>query len=349
MRLPTRRLLIAGILSLVVMSGSLFGAAQSRVFAGSPARHNHAPVTIHFFLNWLSNVEFSGLWVAEHFGWWKSAGINMTYTQWSPSVVPETDVTDHSGNQFGFQSGAAITIAKATKVPITALYTDTQKSVFGLTVLNKSHINSLKDLKGKKVGYQSHEIYVPETMLASVGLQSQRDYKLVPVGFDISQLTSGAVDAYLTFLTNEPITLNMQHVANHSFAASDYKFHFYDDVMFTTSDLIKSNPGLVRTVTQIAAKGFKWAHSHPIQAAQITVAKWFPAGKGVSASSNLTQQKLESQAFAPFSKDSHGQFSGLMTAAYWQDSVNTLFRYGLIKSKPAVSSLFTNTFNPNKT
>jgi ABC-type nitrate/sulfonate/bicarbonate transport system substrate-binding protein len=343
-----RRSLLTGIAIIALASGGLIGITRGNALASTPKVHPRAMTSVHFFLNWLPNVEFSGLWVAQHFGWWKAAGIDMTYTGWSPSVVPETDVPQHSGNQFGFQSGAALGIARAQGVKDVALYTDTQKSVFGLTVLNKSHITSLKQLKGKKIGYQPHELYVPEAMLASVGLQPQRDYKLVPVSFDISQLTSGSVDAYEVFLTNEPITLDMQGVKNHSFRASDYGFHFYDDVMFTTDGLARSNPALVRKVTAIVARGFQWAHSHPVQAAQITVAKYFPAGKGVSAQSNLTQQKLESERFIPFSKDSHGQFSGRMTAAYWQDSLNTLLRYKLITHKPPVSSLFTNSFNPNK-
>jgi ABC-type nitrate/sulfonate/bicarbonate transport system substrate-binding protein len=351
--MPTRlgRRLSAGIAILVVLGAAMVGTVRGNAFASTPAKHAKATTKIHFFLNWLPNVEFSGLWVADHFGWWKQAGIDMTYTGWSQSVVPETDVPQHSGNQFGFQSGAALGIARAQGVKDVALYTDTQRSVFGLTVLNKSHITSLKQLKGKKIGYQPHEIYVPEAMLASVGLEPQRDYKLVPVSFDISQLTSGAVDAYEVFLTNEPITLDMQGIKNHSFKAADYGFHFYDDVMFTTDGLAKSNPALVRKVTAIVARGFKWAHSHPVQAAQITVAKYFPAsgaGKGVSAQANATQQKLESQRFIPFSRDSHGQFSGRMTAAYWRDSIDTLFKYKLISHKPAVSTLFTNSFNPNK-
>src|SRR5947209_616216 len=348
MRIRLGRRLSAGVAIMLVLAGATVGTVRGNAFASTPAKPAKAMTKIHFYLNWLPNVEFSGLWVADHFGWWKQAGIDMTYTGWSQSVVPETDVPQHSGNQFGFQSGAALGIARAQGVKDVALYTDTQRSVFGLTVLSKSHITSLKQLKGKKIGYQPHEIYVPEAMLASVGLEPQRDYKLVPASIDISQLTSGAVDAYEVFLTNEPITLDMQGIKNYSFKAADYGFHFYDDVMFTTDGLAKSNPALVRKVTAIVARGFQWAHSQPVQAARITVAKYFPAGKGVGPQANLTQQKLESQQFVPFSKDSHGVFSGSMTAAYWQDSLNTLLRYKLISHKPPVATLFTNSFNPNK-
>src|SRR5205085_11957953 len=119
--------------------------------------------------------------------------------------------------------GAAIAIAAAQGEKITALYSDTQKSVFGLTVLNKSHITSLKQLKGKKIGYQSMELYVPQTMLSFAGL-ARTDWTPVPVGFNINQLTAGRVDAYLVFMTNEPIDLKLRHIPAHTFPA--YKFGF---------------------------------------------------------------------------------------------------------------------------
>jgi ABC-type nitrate/sulfonate/bicarbonate transport system substrate-binding protein len=214
--------------------------------------------------------------------------------------------------------------------------------------LNKSGINKITDLRGKRIGYQPHEIYVPETMLGFAGLKPS-DYKLVPVGFDISGLTAGQVDAWLTFQTNEPIALNMQGVGNHSFKAADYGFHFYDDVLLTTKSLIQKNPVLVGKVTKLVAQGFKWAHSHPILAAHLTVANYFhasTAGPGVSAANNLRQQILELEKFKQFSADSKGRFTGLMSKSVWKSSINTLFKYGEIKRKPSATAIFTNTFNP---
>lgn len=329
----------------VGMSGSAAARALNSMAARGTRSHGRALTNVHFILNWLPNVEFAGLWVAQQFGWWKKNGITMTYKGWAPGVTPETDVPARGGNTFGFQSGAAIVIAQSKGVPIQALYTDTQKSVFGLTVMAKSKIFKLTDLKGKKVGYQSHEFYVPATMLSFAGLR-QTDWRPVQVGFDPSQLTSGQVDAYLTFLTNEPIALRLQGVPTRSFAAADYGFHFYDDVLFTTNSLIKSNPSLVRKVTTIVAQGFRWAHMHPVQAARLTVRTYFPAAKGTSAAQNLRQQTLELQAFDRFSRDARGRFSGVMSRQYWQDSINTLYRYKEITSRPNAASVFTNRFNP---
>jgi ABC-type nitrate/sulfonate/bicarbonate transport system substrate-binding protein len=327
--------------------GNVAAQALNALAAKQANRGARAMTKVHFILNWLPNVEFAGLWVAAKYGWWKAAGIDMSFTGWSPAVTPETDVPATGGNTFGFQSGAAIAIAASKNVPITALYTDTQKSVFGLTVLANSGITKLTDLKGKKVGYQPHELYVPATMLAYAGLKPT-DWKPVPVGFDIVQLTAHRVDAYLVFVTNEPISLGMQGVKSRTFNAGDYGFHAYDDVLFTYNGLITKNPALVKTVTGMVAKGFQWAHTHPVQTARLTTATYFPASKGTSATSNLRQQTLEIEAFAPFARASDGRFSGLMSMATWSDLIHTLFKYHEITSKPNPATIFTNRFNPYK-
>jgi len=245
------------------------------------------------------------------------------------------------------QSGAAIAIARAKNEPITALYTDTQKSVFGLTVLKSSGITSLAQLKGKKVGYQQHELYVPETMLSFAGLKDS-DWIHVPVGFDISQLTSGRVDAYLVFVTNEPIALDMQGVGQRTFPAGDYGFHAYDDVLFTYNGLISSDPALVTKVVNAVAQGFLWAHLHPVQAAQLTVKYYFPASKGARAAKNLEQQTREIKALGPYSKTAKFGFAGTMNASTWSDLIKTLYKYNLISKKPSAHLIFTNRFNPFK-
>src|SRR5919205_2731103 len=143
MRSRTARTVFAGAIISGVLAASLFTSSHTALGSAAGKQHardhTHALTKVHFILNWVPNVEFAGLWAAQRFNWFKKAGIDMSFTPWSQSVKPETDVASQGGNTFGFQSGAAIAIAKAQGVPIVATYADTQRSVFGLTVLNRSH------------------------------------------------------------------------------------------------------------------------------------------------------------------------------------------------------------------
>ncbi len=354
MPFDVRRRAMIGAATAVVALSMIFSAwTSTQAKSVSPTHPRKSMTNVYFILNWLPNVEFAGLWVAKEKGWWQKAGINLGFKPYAQGVFPETDVPARGGNTFGFQSGAAIAIAVSKGVPIRALYSDTQKSVFGLTVLKKSGITSLKQLKGKRIGYQPHELYVPSTMMSCTpnpGL-SDSDWKPVPVLYDTTPLTAGQVDAYLTFVMNEPVSLKLQGVQTRTFPAANYCFHFYDDVMFTTTNLISSNPALVRKVTGVVARGFQWAHSHPQQAARLTVAKYFPAsqaGKGVSAKTNLAQQTEELKAFKPFSQTGKNKYAGTMNTRQWQLSINTLFKYHEITKKPNAATIYTNQFNPYK-
>jgi ABC-type nitrate/sulfonate/bicarbonate transport system substrate-binding protein len=370
LRTFVRLLLVAGV-ALLALMGALFGPGHSGAIATKPAfaqpsfgpggisaasaaralnalsrqnaAHSSKSLTdVHFILNWVPNVEFAGLWMAEKQKVWEKNGLHLSYTPWSQSVTPEKDVPARGGDTFGFQSGAAIAIAVSQGEKITALYTDTQQSVFGLTVMNSSHITNLKQLKGKKVGYQSDELYVPQTMLSYVGLK-QTDWTPVPVGFNIDQLTSGHVAAYLVFVTNEPISLAMNHQAATTFPAYKYGFKSYDDVMFTYNGLIKSNPSLVKKVTGIVARAFQYGHTHVQQTARYVTSTTY---KLANSKQNLEQQILELQAFKPYSQTSPGHYAGTMNTGHWQQLINTLFKYGLIKSKPNAATIYTNRFNP---
>jgi hypothetical protein len=99
-------------------------------------------------------------------------------------------------------------------------------------------------------------------------------------------------------------------------------------------------------VTSIVARGFAWAHTHHQAATNITVNG--PFKSYVAKNGGKQQQLIELRTFDQFSRDANGKFSGLMNAATWQGTVNTLRKYNEIKRKPPVSALFTNQFNPNK-
>jgi len=370
------RLLLVSVVAVLAVAGTSFAGghanpvATSSAFAqprfsgaGVPAsvaakklnalsRQNTAHTSknlteVHFILNWLPNVEFAGLWMAEKQKVWEKNGIKLTFTPWSQSVTPERDVPARGGNTFGFQSGAALAIAAAQGEKITALYTDTQQSVFGLTVMNRSHITSLKQLKGKRVGYQGDELYVPQTMLAYAGLEPT-DWTPVPVGFNINQLTAGRVDAYLVFVTNEPIDLSMRGMKATTFPAYKYGFKSYDDVMFTYTGLTQSNPSLVKKVTGIVARAFQYGHTHVQETAKYVTSTTFKPASASQAKQNLQQQTMELAAFKSYSQTGNGQYKGLMNTAHWQQLINTLYKYKLIKSKPNAGTIYTNKYNPYK-
>ena len=304
----------------------------------SPTHPRAATMTnVSFSLNWIKNVEFGGLWVAQAKGWWAQAGLNVSTHAYDFNNDPVI-LVGAGKYTFGFQDGASIIIARSRGIPVKAVWASGQQSPFAFITMPKSGITSVKDFKGKRIGYQAHEKYVLETMLNNVGL-SINDVKPVVVGFDPTLLVAGKVDAYLAYLTNEPIELRLKdHINVNIIPASQYGYKFYNDVLFTTDSVIKSQPGLVRKVVSIMDRGWRYAIAHPEEVAHIVVPK-------LDTQDPVAQQVAEMKELAPMAS-APGAAIGSMTAARWQYGVNLLLKYKQITSAVPVSQVFTSQFMP---
>ena len=354
----------------LVLSGSAFAATH----AAKPASKPHKVTTVSVQLNWLTNVEFSGLWVADHLGWFSKAGFKLKATGWSNGINPE-DVTSacyqgagKSGNLcFGYDDSAAVAIARSQGNDLKAVWVGSQKTPFAFATCavtgNKKidsrcksnthkNITSPKQWTGLKIGYQSHELYVPEVMLGNVG-KNLSDVKPVTVQFDTSALTTGAVDAFLVFLNNEPIALSLQGV--HTNVIPAYKFgfgDFYADTMFAPSAELKAYPKKVKTFVGLVDKGWKYAMHHPKTVADMVQKNYFKTEFG--APSSRIQQEKELSVFAStLSRNTAGKISGQMTLKRWKGIIRILRSYpGDIGGKPIIShnisasASFTNQFAP---
>lgn len=317
----------------IVISALLLAGIMLSPRAVTPA-HAAGLTTVTFYLNWITNVEFSGLWVAQQKGWWAQAGLNMVAKPYDFNNDP-TVLVGAGKYEFGFQDGASMIIGRARGIPVKAIWCSMQQSPFAFITMPNSGITTVKQFRGKRIGYQPHQEYVLQTMLAHEGM-TLADVKPVVVGFDPTYLVAGKVDAYLAFITNEPIELRLtRHLKVNIIPASQYGYDFYNDVLFTTDNMIKTRPDLVRKVVSVMQRGWLYAISHPTEAAKIVVPKW-------DKQDSLAQQEGEMNALIPMV----GKPVGSMDASYWQKGINILLRYKQIPHAVTPSSVFTTAFLP---
>ena len=319
-------------------------AVSALLLAGtliSPARPSHAapaltPVSIA--LNWLTNVEFGGIWVAQQKGWWQQAGLQVDVRGYDFNSDPVV-LVGAGKYTFGFQDGASLIIARAKAgIPLKAIYASVQQSPFAFMSLPKSGIKAVADFKGKRIGYQAHEKYVLESMLNHAGL-TIKDVTPVVVGFDPTILLAGKVDAFLCFQNNEPIQLLQKYkIRVNIVKASDYGYNFYADVMFTTDSTIKADPTLVKKVVQVMDRGWRYAVAHPAETAKIVV----PA---IDKADSVAQQTAEMTAMVTLAQHGGGALGG-MDAARWQNGIGLLQKYGQIPATMQASDVFTTLFLP---
>jgi ABC-type nitrate/sulfonate/bicarbonate transport system substrate-binding protein len=247
-----------------------------------------------------------------------------------------------------------------------AIWAEDQRTPFGFVSCKVTHtavdkkcksrtgtnITSPRQWVGKRIAYQSGQLYVVEVMLGSVGLNI-KDVTPVVVGFDTAPLTSGSVDAFDVFTNNEPLALKLQGVKLNIMPA--YKFgmaSFYSDILIAPDSELKAHPAFVRKFVGILDRAWHYALEHPKAVADMVVKDYFPTQFGVP--SNKRQQELELQVFAnQLARTPQGRISGRMSLARWQKIVHILSAYpASLGGKPLVthavnpSSLFTNEFAP---
>jgi ABC-type nitrate/sulfonate/bicarbonate transport system substrate-binding protein len=331
-------------------------------------RHPHALTTVVVKLGWLSNVEFSSLWVPDHLGWFRQAGIKLVFHPGGTGgISPEDFVSACRGYCFAMSDAVPLTIARSVGNNLKAVWVEDQRTPFGFIACAVTHdpaidskcksrtgtnITSPRQWKGLRIAYQAGQLYVPEVMLASVGLNIS-DVRPVVVGFDTAPLTTGSVDAFDVFINNETIALKLLGV--HVNVMPAYKFGmsaFYSDVLEAPDSEISAHPAFVRKFVHLLDRGWKYALAHPKQVADMVVKDYNPKTFGVPTSTR--QQELELKEFASvLARDQNGTISGRMTLQRWQQIVHILSTYPanlngkpLITRPVAARSLFTNAFAP---
>jgi ABC-type nitrate/sulfonate/bicarbonate transport system substrate-binding protein len=288
-------------------------------------------------LNWFRNVEFAGIWAAQEKGWWAQAGLEVTTRPFDGTNDP-TILVAAGKLQFGIHDGASLILARAASCPLKAVWASGQRSPMAFITLPRSGITSPNDFKGKRIGCPADGVYVLDVLLHAVGL-TPADVSPIVVGQDPAVLLAGKVDAYLGYLTDEPIEIAQRYrVKVNVIPASAYGYDFYSDVLFTTDSLIREQPALVERVVAVIDRGWKYALAHPSEVARYVVPR-------IDSQDAVSQQLAELRALATLAS-APGAPIGSMTAARWQSGIRLLARYKKVHAVMAATSVFTTEFLP---
>jgi ABC-type nitrate/sulfonate/bicarbonate transport system substrate-binding protein len=351
------------VLAVVLAETGVVGA-QARL--SSHARPAAKLTTVHVDLNWLPNVEFSGIWVAIKKGWFKQAGLNVPGLtsglgagvrayDFSNSPEYENNLCLHQKNQLciGFDDSSAIPIARQAGQKLVGVWAGSQKTPFGFMTcyvppkpkVNKKcksntgkNIKSPRQWKGLKIGYQQDELYVPELMLGSVGL-SLSDVTPIQVQFTTTDLTTGETDAHLIFVNNEPITLALQGVKTNVIPGYKYGMAaFYADVMFVNHSQMSKYQKQIKAFVSVVDRGWKYAMHHPNPTAAMIVRNFFSSSFGGGPGATKQQQIEIGQFASTLSRDKAGKIDGRMTTARWNTILRDLKTYpGSLGGKPIIT------------
>ena len=311
---------------------SVFLLALSGLFAAARADDS---VTVR--LKWFNQAQFAGFYVAQDKGFYKSSGLNVNIQPGGPDF-PAIQMVAGGNEQFGVTGADQILIARSKGVPVVALAVIYRRNPFVLFSLAKSGIKTPADYVGKTVGVKigGNEELIYRAVLAKAGIDKSTLTE-IPVKFDITPLLTGAIDVWPGYLINEVLAAKEKGFDVNVVYPSDYGIDLYADTLFTTEQMLKQKPDLVRRFVAATLKGWNDAIAAPEDAAKITVGH----GDKLTYDHELAMLKASIPLLKP-----DGKAVGAMDEAGWRTAQQLLISAGFQKEPVNVAAAFSPASTP---
>jgi ABC-type nitrate/sulfonate/bicarbonate transport system substrate-binding protein len=317
----------AGVAALSVGGSTLLTAcgSSSKSSKASSSGGSADYGSLVFQLSWIKNVEFAGSYFADKNGYYKQNGFSgVTLLSGGPSVSQDAVVA--SGKAFVGMSTPDITAAAILKgaesVVLGAVY---QKNPFCVMSLAKTPINNPKEMIGKKIGVQAINQGVFNAFLQANGLKASQ-MTVVPVQFDPTPLANGQVDAWFSFITNEPNLLKEKGIDTATFLLNDYKYPLVSQVYVALKKSVDEKRDAVKAFLKADITGWHETLKDPAAGAALAVNTY---GKGLGLT--VAEQTLESKAQNALVLTDRTKTDGIatMTQAMIDESISTLALGGI--------------------
>jgi ABC-type nitrate/sulfonate/bicarbonate transport system substrate-binding protein len=278
-------------------------AAAGAVLGVTPSAGAAETVTTQ--LLWIKNVESAGLWIADADGYFRAAGITSNVLAGGPGLASVEAIVAAGRADVGVDQLERIVDAIATGVDLVVLGAIFQQSPAGLVSLAAHPIRTARDIVGKRIGLQQGaRIYIDGILTIN---HLPRDFTEVVVGFDPQPLVEGACDAYLCFVTNQPLMLTARGVAHVVVTFEQLGLAGYGECLFCTRDYLRDNrPTLVRYLGALQ-RGWTENSRDPAPAARLATRSY-----GAALGLDEAQQIAENRAQIPFTRSAGTRAHGLL-------------------------------------
>lgn len=284
-------------------SDLLTGAAATLGLAATaqPVRAETATVTMQ--LQWIKDSQNAGWWIADAEGYFRAQGIESVVLAGGPNLSSGEAVVAAGRADVGFDQLERVIDANAAGsdlVVIGALY---QKSPSALLSLPAHPIHTARDLLGKRIGLQQGGKVFIDAIMTVNHLPLQ--YTEVVVGSTADPLVEGACDAYLCFITNQPVQLAERGIASVTATFDQLGYATYAGCLFVRRDYLKENrPALVRYVRALQ-HGWLTSTRDPALAAHLTVTN-YGAGLGLDERKELATARAQIPLLVSDETRAHG-------------------------------------------
>lgn len=215
-------------------------------------------------LDWFVNPDHAPLIVAKEKGFFREAGLDVELiAPADPNDPPKMVAAGKADIAVSYQPQQHVQVGEG--LPLVRIGTLVSTPLNSLVVLKSGPIQSIKDLKGKKIGFSvgGFESALLNAMLQRHGL-TVKDLTLVNVNFSLSpSLITGQVDAVIGAFRN--FELNQMDIAGHpgrAFYPEEEGVPSYDELILVANKA-KANDKRFRPFLDALERGTQFLLNHP--------------------------------------------------------------------------------------
>lgn len=331
MKLPsstrTRQIALLVVVSIALV---LAGCGTTAQTITPPAKRS-----VHVQLAWVHTIEYSGFYAAQDQGYYDAANLDV-----SLDVLGQASPIDQvvmGKAQFGITSADGVLLARAAGKPVVAIATIYQRSPVAFVSLAKNKITKPQDFIGKTVvvDLKGTTAIIYRALLASQSINQAQVKTQARADFTNDALLNGKADVIDAFINNQPVQLKQQGYDVNVILPSDYGVDLYANVIFTTEEMIKTQPDMVEAFVGATARGMQRAIQDPQAATRLALAR----GTNLNATSESESMRLALPLMNPA-----GSRPGMMTAESWQATYQMLHDQGLLSQQLDIQQAYTLAF-----
>lgn len=218
------------------------------------------PVDITVQLKWLHNPQFSGFYIAERNGFYEAENLNVTFTPGGPGIDTVAPVIDGTA-QFAVSFGDWVLRRAINGEGLVAIGATFQQNPYVFMAIRDEDgndpVQSAEDLEGHTIAANEGDLML-FGILNSFGL-TESDINRVGVSQSVGPLVDGELDMMNGFITNQALSLQSQGVDLQILRPEEYGVLIYQDIIFTTNDMVENSPDVVARFMRATLRGWEQA------------------------------------------------------------------------------------------
>lgn len=285
---------------------------------------------VRLALNWKPEPQFGGFYHAREDGTFAANGLEVTLLE-GGSGTPTAQMIDAGRAEFGIVSADELVVLRSRGGDIVALFAVYQTNPQGLMTHAARGITSLKQL-----------LETPGTVAWQAGLPYVQHFRKL---YDLSRLQqvpytggfpflNGPDFSQQCFVTSEPILARQQGHAVTTFLIADSGYNPYTTVLVTRRDYLQRNPEVVRQMVRSVRSGWERYLADP------TAANAAMQRLNASMDARTFAESAEAQKPLIETEETRTHGLGHMTEARWQQLIDQLVEYGVVRSAVPAADCF---------